>query len=146
MTRAGWTRVAVLLVGGLVAPALVGCGGGSDFKDKPRPAVPVQLSGVITEKSVSVEPSRLGAGPVNLVISNQSREAHTVTLEGGPNNTTEQVGPINPLDTGRIQEKLEPGTYVVKAGSARAAPRPIKPETLRIGHARPSSSGDLLLP
>ena len=125
---------------------VVGCGGGSDFKDKPRPPVPIQLSGVITDKSVSVEPSRFGAGPVNLIISNQSTQSHTVTLEGGPNNTTEQVGPINPLDNGRIQETLEPGMYTVKAGSPHATARTIKPATLHIGKQRQSSSGDVLLP
>ena len=146
MTRVGRTRVAVLLVGGLAAPALVGCGSGNDFKDKPRPAVPLELSGVITDKAVSVEPRRLGAGPVTILISNQSRQSHTVTLEGGPHNTIEQVGPINPLDTGRIQETLEPGTYSVKAGSVHAAAREIKPATLEIRGRRASSSGTVLLP
>jgi hypothetical protein len=136
----------LLLVGGLATPALVGCGGGSDFKDKPRPPVPIELSGVITDKAVSVEPSRLGAGPVTILISNQSKQSHTVTLEGGPHNTSEQVGPINPLDTGRIQETLEPGTYTVKAGSEHAATHEIRPATLEIRGHRPSSSGTVLLP
>jgi hypothetical protein len=147
MTRVDRTRrVAVLLAGGLAIPALVGCGGGSDFKDKPRPPVPIQLSGVITEKAVSVEPSHLGAGPVTILISNQSARSHTVTLEGGPHNTVEQVGPINPLDTGRIQQTLDPGTYTVTAGSAQASANEIKSATLDIGPARKSSSGTVLLP
>ncbi|MEA2308622.1 MAG: hypothetical protein QOG41_1631 [Thermoleophilaceae bacterium] len=146
MTRVGRTRVAVLLVGGLAMPAIAGCGGGSDFKNKPRPPAPVELSGVITDKAVSVEPSKLGAGPVTILISNQSKQSHTVTLEGGPHNTTEQVGPINPLDAARIQETLEPGTYTVKAGSDRAAARQIKPATLAVGKERESSSGQVLLP
>jgi hypothetical protein len=136
----------LLLLGGLTILGVTACGGGSSFKDKPRPPVPVELSGVITDKSVSVEPKHLGAGPVNLVISNQSGRSHTVTLEGGPHNTTAQVGPINPLDTGRIQETLEPGTYTVKAGSSQAAATEIPPATLEIGPKRPSSSGTVLLP
>jgi hypothetical protein len=146
MRRVAWPRVALLLLGVLAIPGVAACGGGSAFKDNPRPAVPIQLSGVITEKAVSVEPSRLGAGPVNLLISNQSGRSHTVTLEGGPHNTTAQVGPINPLDTGRIQETLEPGTYTVTAGSSQATTQDIQPATLQIGPPRKSSSDKVLLP
>jgi hypothetical protein len=147
MTRVGRIRDAVLLFGALpLAGVVAGCGGGSDFKDNPRPPVPVQLSGVINDKEVSVEPTKLGAGPIVLLISNQTKESHTVTVEGGPHNRVEQVGPINPLDAGRIQETLEPGSYTIRAGSDKAAPHPIKPATLKIGPQRKSSSGDVLLP
>lgn len=145
LTRGRRTRVALVLVGGVaVLPA--GCGGDDDFKNKPRPPVPIELSGVINDTTVSVEPSRLGAGPVTLVIANLSSQSHTVTLEGGPDDTSEQVGPINPQDTGTIQETLKPGTYEVKAGSERAAARAISPATLEIGPRRKSSSGTVLLP
>jgi hypothetical protein len=146
LTRVRGTRVALLLVGSVVALPAAGCGGGDDFKNKPRPPVPIELSGVINNASVSVEPTRVGAGPVTLVIANLSSQSHTVTLEGGPHNTSEQVGPINPQDTGTIQETLEPGTYTVKAGSKRATAREITPATLEIGPKRKSSSGTVLLP
>ena len=147
MTRARWTRsVGLLLAGGFVVLAVSACGSGEDFKDKARPAIPLQLSGVVTDKAVSVEPSTLGAGPVTIVISNQSTRSHTVTLQGGPHNTVEQVGPINPLDTAQIQQTLDPGTYTVTAGSDNSASPEIKPATLHIGKARASSSGTLLLP
>ncbi len=146
MTIVGRTRVAALIAASLIGTALAGCGGGGDFKDKPRPAVPLHLTGVINDRSVTVEPSRLGAGPIDLVIANLSKEAHTVTLEGGPKNTSEQVGPLNPQDTGHIQETLQPGTYTVKAGSEQAAVRLIKPATLQVGRHRKSSSGTVLLP
>src|SRR3989442_11126626 len=103
MTRVGRPRVALILTLGLAIPVASGCGGGGDFKNKPRPPVPLHLSGVLTDSAVSVEPSRFGAGPVDLLISNQSQQSHTVTLEGGPGNISEEVGPINPLDTGHIQ-------------------------------------------
>ena len=147
MTRTRRTRrVALLFVGGFVVLGVPGCGGGSDFKDRARPPIPLQLSGVITDKSVSVEPTKVGAGPVTIVISNQATQSHTVTLQGGPHNTVEQVGPINPLDTAQIQETLDPGTYTVTAGSDNSASPDIKPATLHIGKARASSSGTLLLP
>lgn len=146
LTRVRRARVAVVLVGGVAALPAAGCGGDDDFKNKPRPPVPIELSGVINDTSVSVEPSRLGAGPVTLVIANLSSQSHTVTLEGGPDDTSEQVGPINPQDTGTIQETLKPGTYEVKAGSDRAAARQLPPATLEIGPKRKSSSGTVLLP
>jgi hypothetical protein len=136
----------VLLVGGLAILAVAGCGGGSQFKDRARPAVTIQLSGVVTDKAVSIEPNHLGAGPVTILISNQSTRSHTVTLEGGPHNTVEQVGPINPLDTGLIQQTLDPGSYTVKAGSDSASSSEIKPATIEIGRARKSSSDTVLLP
>jgi hypothetical protein len=145
LTRGRRTRVALVLVGG-VAALPTGCGGDADFKNKPRPPVPIELSGVINDTSVSVEPTRLGAGPVTLVIANLSSQSHTVTLQGGPDNTSEQVGPINPQDTGTIQETLKPGTYQVKAGSDRARARVIAPATLEIGPKRKSSSDTVLLP
>jgi hypothetical protein len=142
----GRSRVALVLVGSVAAFLVAGCGGGDDFKNKPRPPVPIELSGVINNTTVTVEPRQVGAGPVTLVIANLSSQPHTVTLEGGPKNTTERVGPINPQDTGTIQETLQPGTYTVKAGSEHASARVIAPGTIDVGPKRKSSSGTVLLP
>lgn len=127
-----------------------GCGG-DDFENEPRPPVTLELTGVIKPDSVSIEPSRIGAGPVRITISNQTEEARTLTLEGETDGGTQQrrsVGPINPLDTGTIQADLEPGEYTVKAGSekAAAAGAEIASARLRIGPKRKSGSDELLLP
>ena len=140
--KSGRTRDIAMLVAGVLV--LGGCGGGSKFKNQERPAAPVQLTGVVTDKEVTVSPDRVGGGPVILIVSNQTDKAHTITLEGSGSKDT--VGPINPLDTAKLQSTLEPGTYTVKAGSPQAQPREIKPGTLSVGPKRPSSSGDLLLP
>lgn len=142
----GRSRVALVLVGSMAILPMAGCGGGDDFKNKPRPPVPIDLSGVINNTSVSVEPSHVGAGPITLVIANLSSQSHTVTLEGGPKNTREQVGPINPQDTGTIQETLRQGVYTVKVGSNRATAREITPATIDVGPKRKSSSDKVLLP
>src|SRR5918912_3964632 len=136
LTRVRRARVAVLLVGGLASPAMAGCGGGSDFKDKPRPPVTIQLTGAITDRSVSVEPNSVGAGPVTLIIANLSDQVHTVTLEGGPKNISEQVGPINPQDNARIQETLQEGTYTVTAGSDEASAQEIRSAKIHVGAPR----------
>ena len=126
--------------------ALAGCGE-DDFENEPRPPVPKQLTGVITEERVTVSPNEEGAGPFVITISNQTDASHTVTLESAGGGTVrEQVGPINPLDTATIQRTLTPGEYTVKAGSERAVAREIEPAVLRIGESRESGSDELLLP
>jgi hypothetical protein len=135
----GWIRGAALLSGGVLIGALVAGCGGSDFKNKPRP-------GVITDSNVTVSPAKFGAGPVTLVISNQTQTSHTVTMEGAPlqkqATATQTVGPINPLDTANIQQNLKQGKYVVKVSSNGH----IKPATIVVGPPRASSSNTLLLP
>jgi hypothetical protein len=143
----GWIRTAAILSGGLLAAALItGCGG-SHFKNKSRPPVPLQITGVITDKDVTVSPSKFGAGPITLIISNQTQASHTVTLEGAPLSKqatpTQTVGPINPLDTANIQQTLAQGKYVVRVSSSSSS---IKPATLVVGPPRKSSSGTVLLP
>jgi hypothetical protein len=126
--------------------ALGGCGE-DDFENEPRPPVPKQLTGVITEDKVTVSPDELGAGPVVITVSNQTDASHTVTLESSDGGTIrEQVGPINPLDTATLQRTLEQGTYAVSAGSESAVPKEIEPATLTIGKERKSGSDELLLP
>jgi hypothetical protein len=136
-------RGAAFLVGLVALLAASGCGE-SDFKNESRPAVPVELGGVIKSDRVDVEPSDVRAGPVKITISNQTDDAHTVTLEG--ESTEERVGPINPLDTATIQKTLRPGTYLVRAGSAAALPKEIPPAELDVGPKRRNSNGKVLQP
>jgi len=130
----------------LATTALIaaGCGSGSKFKNDPRPPSPVQLTGVIRDDKVTISPNRVGAGPVILLISNQTEEAHTITLDGDQINET--VGPINALDTAKLQQTLPQGTYEVKAGSDKAVAKEIDPAQILIGPQRKSSRNELLLP
>jgi hypothetical protein len=133
---------AVLAAGASVVLA-TGCGG-EDFKNKPRPPVPIELTGVIQEKKVTVSPNKVGAGPILITVSNQTKDAHTLTLEG--ESVRERVGPINPLDTATIQKTLQPGTYEVRAGSSVAVAHEIRPASLIVGKKRRDSNDRLLLP
>jgi hypothetical protein len=127
-----------------VALALVGCGGGKDFANDPRPPVPLQLTGVITKQKVTISPNKVGAGPVVITVSNQTSQTRTLTLDG--NGIQERVGPINPLDTAQLQKTLSPGRYTVTAGSEAATATAIRPATLLIGKERKSGSDKVLLP
>jgi hypothetical protein len=140
--QSGRTRAVAILFAGTVLVA--GCGGGSHFKNETRPPVPVQLTGVINDRAVQISPSRVGAGPVVITVSNQTTSAHTLTLEG--NGTTDTVGPVNPMGTGKLQQTLKPGSYTLKAGSEQATAQEIQPGTVTVTRERQSSSSDLLLP
>jgi hypothetical protein len=159
------------LVSAVAAGALVvaGCGGEDDFENEPRPPVPLQLTGVITDEGVTVSPRTVAPGPIVLIVSNQTDREHTVTLKGPE--VDEETGTIPPADTATIQATLREPTasesYQVRANSAEGAVDPrdlIAPATIRIfekpreeceriedqGRSDPtcrgSSSDELLLP
>lgn len=166
MRQSGRTLcAAAAAVGALMALSATGCGGGDKFANDPRPPVPTELTGVITNDAVTVSPDVLPlkakqgtvqaskdlATPIVLIISNQSDKAHPIKLtgktrDGRPVEAT--VGPVNPLDTAEIQQSLEPGTYRIEAGntSAVAAGQDIRPATLTVNTNRQSSSDELQLP
>jgi hypothetical protein len=128
----------------IAAAFVAGCGE-SDFKNEPRAAVPLQLTGVIQSARVTISPARhLGAGPFVITISNQTDSTHPVTLEGGQ--IKAEIGSVAPDDTIEIRKTLDPGTYQVRAGSAKAVVKEIEPATLDIGPERADSNNDLLLP
>jgi hypothetical protein len=137
------SREAALLTAVAFLIASPGCGE-EDFEREPRPPVPVELTGVIQEDKITVSPDEVGAGPIAILISNQTDISHTVTLEGEA--VKERVGPINPLDTATIQKTLRPGSYEVRAGSEVAVPQEIAPAELTIGPERQSSSNRTLQP
>lgn len=137
-------RVAPMAAALLVGGVLLGACGEDDFENKPRPPVTVQLNGVVTAEKVTVAPAKVGAGPVQIVVSNQSGARHTITLEGESMRT--QVGPIGNMDTATISRTLQPGTYEVRAGGSKAVTREIAPARLTIGPERPNSNDRLLLP
>jgi hypothetical protein len=145
-TRRVGAAVAFLATG-IAAAVVTGCGG-DDFENRPRAPVPIELTGVIQEDELTVSPNgrdrKLGAGPIIITISNQTKDAHTVTLEG--ESVKERTPPINPQDTATIQKTLRRGTYEVRAGSSAAVPEEIPPATLVIGRQRRNSNDRLLLP
>ncbi len=144
-TRSARVRVA-LGVSVLTVLTGAGCGGGEDFANDPRPPVALEIGAVITDDRVTVAPDQFGAGPISLIISNQTPDSHTIILEGEEIEEPEEVGPINPMDTATIQRTLPEGTYEVSAESREGVFSDIAPAEIDVGPERATGSDDTQLP
>jgi hypothetical protein len=134
----------------LVAALAVTACGSSDHKNKnsQRPPTPIVISAAIDDQQVSVSPKRFGAGPITLVISNQSTATQQVTLETvdspgatGPGETAVHTGPINPRETASVKAVVKPGTYELHTGGGD-----VRAARITVGRQRPSAQNDLLQP
>ena len=105
-----------------------GCGGEeADYANDPRPPAPITISASIGDNGISVSPREFGAGPITLIVSNQTEKAQEVTLEtdeiGGDAPGIEQnSGPINPGDTASLKADLRTGTYKIGVAAAGEMP------------------------
>ena len=131
-------RHTALIAGVGVATILGACGQQDTDRSSSRTPVVVRITGVVTARQVSLSPSRIGAGPIVLTVSNQDEDSHTAVLEGG--RTRAQVGPINPQDTATITAELPPGVYAVRAHSEHAGSHSggIHPARLVVDRRRPT--------
>ena len=137
-------RVRACVAGLVAAAAVLGGCGEDDFENEARAPVRIALTGVIQDDEVTVSPAKVGAGPVEITISNQTDSERTITLEG--ESIVERGGPVSPGATVTLQKTLEPGSYEVRAGSEKAVRREIRPAVLEIGRKRKNSNNELLLP
>lgn len=134
----GWTAFALI--------AVAGCGGGGDYANKPRPPAPINVTAAITNSRVSVSPQHFGAGPIVLIISNQSSSAQKVIFQteelGGskPGNKFDTT-PINPRGTATLKVDVREGDWKLSTGNGG-----IRAAAVTVGHERKSAQGDLLQP
>ncbi len=123
-----------------------GCGGDDDFVNAPRPPAEITLSATIAPTGITVSPARVGAGPIELLVSNQTRTSQRLTLQtetlaDGGRELRQSTGPINPGDTASLKATLHSGTYsVLVDGDA------IDPARIDVGAARASAQDRLLQP
>ena len=120
-----------------------------------RPA-PVNVTVYINDQRVSVSPSSVGAGPVQLIVTNQATTAESLTMARAGDSSSQPLadtGPISPQGTAQVTVNLSPpGDYTVgiaPSGSTQAAasaPTGIQPAVLHVGKARQGSSSQLLQP
>ena len=131
---------------GVTALVIGACGSEEDYANEERPPTPIVVSAAISEDGISVSPKAFGAGPVTLIVTNQTDSAQEVTLEtdeigGNATGIQQESGPINPGDTASLKAELEQGTYRVGVDGAG-----IEPSALEVGKPRPSAQDQLLQP
>jgi len=137
------------LIYGGIAAALVtvaGCGGGDDYANNPRPPAPINVTAAITDSKISVSPKRFGAGPIVLIISNQSSSAQEVTFEtnelgGSKPGRRFSTTPINPRGTATLKVDVRQGDW--KLGTKQ---REIRAAAVSVGKLRKSAQDQLLQP
>jgi hypothetical protein len=137
---------AVLGATAIAVPLIAGCGDDSTHANKDRPPSPIVISASIFKDKVSVSPTSFGAGPINLVVTNQTDRSQQIMLEsadepGAEPGIRQETGPINPRDTASLAANVREGSYVVHVkGSDIAAAE------LEVGEERESAQQDLMLP
>ena len=118
-----------------------GCGGDDEARSDERPPVPINISVNIGEKRITASPDKFGAGPITLLVANQSGASQTLTIDGP--RLRRSVGPINPQDTATVQgHGRSPASYTVSADESAG----LRAATLQVGPERPSAQNELLLP
>jgi hypothetical protein len=137
-------RFAVVALGAVALAA--GCGEEDDYENEPRPPSPIVISASIGEDKVSVSPRQFGAGPVTLIVTNQTESAQELRLEtdeigGGQAGIEQETGPISPGDTASLKADLRKGTYKVGVDG-----RGIAEAALDVGDPRKSAQDELLQP
>ena len=128
----------------VVALAVAGCGGSKSYKNDPRPPSPIVITAAITPERISVSPTRFGAGPISLVVTNQTEKSQQLTIArqvNGQEQTDGETGPISPHDTASLKADVEPGEYTVSVDG-----RTITPARIKVGEERESAQNDLLEP
>ena len=125
---------------------VAGCGGGGDYANKPRPPAPINVTAAITNSRISVSPQRFGAGPIVLIISNQSSSAQKVTFEtdelgGSQPGRKFDTTPINPRGTATLKVDVRKGDWKLSASE-----QGIRAASVSVAGERKSAQGELLQP
>lgn len=142
MTRTdAWRRAcAITLAVTALAAAAGGCGGDDEARSEQRPPVPINVSILIGPERMTASPDTFGAGPVTLLVSNQSGAAQSLTVEGP--RLRRSVGPIPPDDTATVKVTMATGDFTVSAEEDAG----IEPAALTVGAPRDTAQNELLLP
>ncbi len=130
----------------MVVTLVAGCGGGTSYKNNPRPPAPLNITASVSNAGIAVSPTSFGAGPIVLIVTNQTGASQEITFESnelgasrpGVTQTTE---PINPRGTGQLQVNVTEGRYRVRAANADIAPA-----TITVGPERQSAQNQVLQP
>jgi hypothetical protein len=140
------TTIGMLAVSALAVSA---CGATSKGATTPRPPAPVNLTVYIDNSRVSLSPSRVGAGPVAFIITNQASQAESLAIlpaGSAAGQPLANTAPINPQATAQVTVNFtSPGTYALSTGGGGSGAS-IRSASLHVGKPRPNSNNQLLQP
>jgi hypothetical protein len=140
-------RGRVLILASVGATVLsAGCGDTESHKNKLKPPEPINVTASVSDKRVLVSPTAFGAGPIVLIITNQTARNQDVTLESdttsGKAGVQQSTGPIIPEGgTAQLQVNVSKGTYRVSTADDR-----VVPASIAVGRSRGTSQNELLQP
>jgi hypothetical protein len=136
------------IVTGLLAAtlALAGCGSDPDYANEPRPPSPINITAAVTPEKLTVSPQKFGAGPIVLIVANQTEDPQRVTLQtdelaGSTGGIKQSTSPINPGGTATLKVDVREGEYELSVDGAG-----VKPARIAVGAERDSAQNDLLQP
>jgi hypothetical protein len=141
MRRAIGFAVALAALAGLPA-----CGEDEDHVNRDRPAASLNITAAIIDGRINVSPRSIGAGPLRLIVTNQTDSAQELTFEtdevgGSSGGITQSTEPIDPSGTATLEVDVREGDYAISA-----ADDAIRPAAVKVGARRPSAQDQLLLP
>jgi len=121
-----------------ITVALAGCGNADEDRSRLRPPAVIGISGFAGNGKIVVDPDRFGAGPLRLVMTNQTDKHLVLTVRGDRVEQTLDIGPRGTVDS---KFNLDPGDYTVLAEGTN-----LEPAQLSVGPKRKSAQHDLLQP
>ena len=131
-----------------IAAALLAsaCGDTEPRSNLDRPPAPVTLTAAVHDDLIQVSPAVTGAGPIVLLVSNQTSKPQKVTFEtdelgGRIGGNTVSTPIIAAGSTGRLSIDARSGRYAVHVQD-----RTIRAARVSVGPPRKSSQNQLLLP
>lgn len=133
-------RCALVLAAAL---GMAGCGDREDHANKDRPASSINVTAAIAGDRIHVSPRRFGAGPIRLIVSNQTASAQALTFEtgGGDAGVTQTTQPITPSGTATLEVDVTEGDYEIRSSDGG-----VEPTAVTVGAPRESAQNQLLLP
>jgi hypothetical protein len=145
-------RIRIIGIVGACA-VVAGCGAaGGTAPTQPRPPSPVNLTVYVNDSKVSVSPSKVGAGPVVFIVTNQASKSEQLAISRtGHTSQIASTAPINPQGTTQVAVNFRPGDYTIATQrhgtDAQLSEQPtIRSASIHIGRERPNGSNELLQP
>jgi hypothetical protein len=132
-------RGAALTVAALLVLVVLGGCGRDDFKNDPKPAVPLDATIEVSDKKIDISPTAFGAGLVNFIVANNSGKEAALKIDGPVDETS---SPIPSNGNGVLKVNMEKGHYKLSIEGSDG----ITPAEIQVGAEREPSNNDLLLP